>query len=80
MKTVVTEGLFKPVQSKLETKAQGTDTAARAIIEAEAASREAKTARLRDARLKKEAAEEPAKKPAKPAPRTQNKAARRTAS
>lgn len=44
---------FKP--SKQESKAQTTDAAARAISDAEAAKREAKTLRLRAARLKAEA-------------------------
>jgi hypothetical protein len=49
--------LFKPAPNKLETKAQVTDSAARAIIDAEATKREAKTARLREARREKEEAE-----------------------
>jgi hypothetical protein len=56
-----TESLFKP--NRQESKAQTTDTAARAILETEAAKREAKTARLRAARLAMEAgaaAEKPA--------------------
>lgn len=63
-------GLFKP--NKQESKAQTTDNAARAIIDSEASRREAKTARLREARLKMEA-EQPAVAPvvkkAKAAPR-----------
>lgn len=46
--------VFKP--NKQESKAQITDAAARAIIDSEAARREAKTARLREARLAMEAA------------------------
>lgn len=41
--------------NRLESKAQATDSAARAIIEADAAKRDAKTLRLRAARLKAEA-------------------------
>ena len=46
--------LFKPQPNRLETKAQTTHSAARATIDAEAASREAKTAKLRKARLEME--------------------------
>lgn len=58
--------LFKPVKSNAEAKADQTDQTARAITNAEAEQREAKTARLRQARLEREAkaAEEPS--PAKP--------------
>jgi hypothetical protein len=48
---------FKPKPSKAETKADVTDHAARSIISAEAERREAKTARLRQARLEQEAAQ-----------------------
>jgi hypothetical protein len=47
--------LFKPKPSRTETKADVTTEAARSIIGAEAARREAKTARLREARLEAEA-------------------------
>lgn len=46
--------LFKPSPNRLESKAQTTNSAARAIIDAEAAAREAKTAKLRRARLEME--------------------------
>jgi hypothetical protein len=46
--------LFKPSPNRLETKAQTTHSTARAIIDAEAASREVKTAKLRKARLEME--------------------------
>jgi|GEM_PF-6719210 hypothetical protein len=49
----VTAAAFKP--NTRESKAETTDAAARAIIDAEAARRKAKTARLRDARLAMEA-------------------------
>jgi hypothetical protein len=56
MTAIITkDNLFRPTRSKAETKAQVTDNAARAIIDAEADSREAKTERLRKARLKMEA-------------------------
>lgn len=47
--------LFKPKASKAETKADTTTNAARTIIDAEVEKREAKTARLRQARLDREA-------------------------
>jgi len=53
-----TVALLKP--NKQESKAQVTDAAARAIIDAERARRDAKTERLRAARLKMEAAAEAA--------------------
>jgi|GEM_PF-721198 len=58
--------LFKAPKSRTDTKADLTDVTARAIVDAEVESREAKTARLRQARLDMEAkgAEEPS--PAKP--------------
>ncbi len=49
------QGLFKPRPSKAETRADITDHAARAIIGDEASRREAKTARLRQARLESDA-------------------------
>ena len=48
---------FGPKPSRAETKADVTDHAARSIISAEAERREAKTARLRQARLEQEAAQ-----------------------
>jgi hypothetical protein len=56
MKGIVTErNLFRPKPSKAATKADITDHAARAIISVEIERREAKTARLRQARLESEA-------------------------
>lgn len=56
MSDIITEhNLFKPRPSKAETKADITDRAARTIVGDEAARREAKTARLRQARLENEA-------------------------
>ena len=46
--------LSRPARSKAETKAEITDRTARAIIDAEAARREAKTEKLRRARLARE--------------------------
>ena len=64
--TIITQGnLFKPKPSKAESKADITNDTARAIIGAEVERREAKTARLRQARLEMEAARPPYKKPAK---------------
>ena len=59
----VKEGLFKPLRSKQESKADLTTRTARAMFDAESAARDAKTARLRQARMEKEArelAEQPA--------------------
>lgn len=67
MKGVPTEHtLFKPSKSKSETKADVTDNAARAIIDDEVARREAKTAKLRRARLAQEADLSSEAEPAKP--------------
>lgn len=49
--TTATAALFKPKPSRIETKADATTTAARAIIDSEAAARAAKTEKLRAARL-----------------------------
>jgi len=59
-KTMAQLGAFKP--NKQESKAQTTDSAARAILDGEVAKREAKTARLRAARLKMES-EQPVPEP-----------------
>lgn len=54
--TVLTkDNLFTPPRSKSETKAETTNQAARSIMDVEAKAREAKTARLREARLVREA-------------------------
>lgn len=74
MNQMITEQILtKPKASKAESKAEITDIAARAIIGDEVARREAKTAKLRQARLDLEAkqAEEEAATAAKaktPAP------------
>lgn len=66
---IVTEAaLFKPKPSKSESKADTTTSVARAILDEEVAKREAKTAKLRAARLameEKQAEEAPVKKAAK---------------
>lgn len=54
-KSIKEHELFKPKSSKAETKADITNLAARAIIGAEAEHREAKTAKLRRARMEAEA-------------------------
>ncbi|WP_099864992.1 hypothetical protein [Pararhizobium haloflavum] len=65
------DNLFRPSRSKAETKAEITDNAARAAIQAEVDRRESKTARLREARLaiEEQAAAEAAAAPAKPTKR-----------
>ncbi|GLK77489.1 hypothetical protein GCM10008171_27430 [Methylopila jiangsuensis] len=60
------ESLFKP--SKAEVKGDATTRAARAIIDQETARRDAKTARLREARLARDAAEQAAAPAPKAAP------------
>jgi hypothetical protein len=68
-KTIEARGVFAPNPSRQDSKANTTTSVARAILETEVKQREAKTARLRELRLKKEAetAQEPPKaaKPAK---------------
>lgn len=67
VRTIVKQGLFAPNPSKQESKAQLTNSIAKSIVDAEATSREAKTARLRALRLKQETETppQPAKAPAK---------------
>jgi len=61
----------KPARTKMESRADVTDAAARAILHSELAAREAKTARLRAARMAREAKKEaPAAKPARAAKRS----------
>jgi hypothetical protein len=68
-KNIEARGVFAPNPSRQDSKANTTSSVARSILEAEVKQREAKTARLRELRLKKEAeaAPQPAKaaKPAK---------------
>jgi hypothetical protein len=78
MSSVITEqNLFRPAPSRAETKSDITDKTARALIEAEADSRDAKTARLRLARLAMEALQ-PAIAPAKPRAKAASKPRRRS--
>ena len=65
--------LFKP--SKAETKADSTTQIAKGIIESEKIARDAKTNRLRAARLERKAAEDAAPAPAKPAAKKSRKKA-----
>lgn len=51
------DDMFKPHLSKTESKAEQVSRIAKSMIEQEIASRDAKTARLRAARLAREAAE-----------------------
>lgn len=53
------ENLIHPRETRAEAKSRVTDATSRAIIEDELAERERKTAKLRAARLNKEAKEEP---------------------
>lgn len=59
------DGAFKPSLSKSESKADAVSRIAMSIIEQEVVSRDAKTARLKLARLAREAAEQ-APAPSKP--------------
>src|SRR5688572_6785356 len=69
-KTIEARGIFAPTPSRQDSKASITNSVARSILETEAKQREAKTARLRALRLKKEAeTPPPPPKAAKPAPR-----------
>ena len=76
-KTVTKDNLFAPSRSKAETKADITDSAARAIIEAERVRQDAKTARLREARLAMEAEAAAAEPTAQPKPRKRRTAGTR---
>jgi|CXWK01.1.fsa_nt_gi hypothetical protein len=75
--TAAATAAFKP--NRQESKAQITDATARAIIDTEAAKRDAKTAKLRAARLAQEQAdaEKAAAEPPKAAPRAKRKRAQR---
>lgn len=68
----MTGGLFAPLPNKAESKARTTDSVFRSIVSAETAARDAKTERLRQLRLKREAE-------AAPAPEPKKRAARKTA-
>lgn len=56
-KTIEARGVFAPNPSRQDSKAYTTTSVARAILDTEVKQREAKTARLRELRLKKEAEE-----------------------
>jgi len=58
--TITKETVFPPKEAKPTNRAEITDRAARAIIQAETEARDAKTRRLREARLEMEAEREPA--------------------
>ena len=58
-KTTEARGIFAPNPSRQDSKASTTTNVARAILETEVKQREAKTARLRELRLKKEAEARP---------------------
>jgi hypothetical protein len=60
---------FKPKLSQTESKAEAVSRIAKSLIKKEAALREAKTARLREARLAKEAVEISASKPPRARPK-----------
>lgn len=67
-KTIEARGVFAPTPSRQDSKASITTSVARSILAAEVKQREAKTARLRELRLKMEAeATPPEPKEAKPA-------------
>ncbi|MGH6760963.1 MAG: hypothetical protein ACRECW_05165 [Phyllobacterium sp.] len=55
MTNVTKDNLFKPSRTRMETRAEITDKAAKGIIDEAAAKRIAKTEKLRQARLTKEA-------------------------
>lgn len=61
------DGLFKPNLTKTESKAETVSRVARSMIDQEIAKRDAKTARLREARLAMEAAAPKGAKSAGPA-------------
>jgi hypothetical protein len=76
MASMTEESPFLPGKTPRD-RAENTTLAARAILDAEVSAREAKTAKLRMLRLKKEAAEEAARvtpeKPTRPHPRKRPK-------
>ncbi len=75
-KKITQHNLFRPTKSKSETKAEITDHTAKGIIAAETKARDAKSARLRAARLENEegapapATKSPKQRKAAPKPRT----------
>ncbi|WP_331371561.1 hypothetical protein [Sinorhizobium chiapasense] len=75
MKESQSNSVFKPTKKSPSDRADQATLASRAIVEQEKIAREKKTARLRQLRLEKEAAEEAAN-PA-PAPKEKRKAQKR---
>ncbi|MFC6487964.1 hypothetical protein [Nitratireductor sp. GCM10026969] len=76
--TITRNNLFRPVPSKAQSKADLTDSTARALIKAEADSRQAKSQRLRQARLEMEARQpKPAPTKARAAKKAKGVASRR---
>ena len=69
MDQALINAVFQPKPSKQEAKADATTRLARRIVDGEAAAREAKTDRLRQARLDKQNAEPAAPVKAKAKPR-----------
>lgn len=65
---ITKHNLFRAARPKAETRADVTDRAARAIIDAETERREAKSARLKQARLEHEAEVAASRPPAKQRP------------
>ncbi|WP_029353403.1 hypothetical protein [Bosea sp. 117] len=73
MMAPVRDTAFKPKLSQTESKAEAVSRIAKSLIKQEAALREAKTARLREARLAKEAVEHAVETSAPKPPRTRPK-------
>jgi hypothetical protein len=76
-KTIEARGVFAPTPSRQDSKANTTTSVARAILDTEVKQREAKTARLRELRLQKEAETQP--EPAKTEKPAKKRAAKATA-
>lgn len=73
MDEALANAVFKPKPSRQEAKADSTARIAQAIIDGEAAARDAKTARLRALRLANEATSEPKASKAKTAKKSPRK-------
>ena len=79
-KTLNKDNLLRPQKSKAQSKADLTDSTARAIIKVEADERQAKTRRLKQARLEMEAQQpQPAPTKTRAAKKAKAPATRRTA-
>ncbi len=70
------DNLFRPTRTRAESKAEVTDRTARAIIDAEVQRREAKTEKLRQARIASEERDPPEPAPAKKPKRAKAPASR----